>query len=220
MKTKEEQEKQEIINSYNTGVNPFPEYDDRVRNMNIALESILFELDMLKYRKRVGDKYVINDIEVLECNTNPFVLVNGEPEYFQRPLVWTLEQKQLLVESIYQNIDCGKVLIRKHSWQELEQSKQTVLAFKDLIDGKQRLTTIAQFVNNEFVDLQGNYYRDFSTSAQNKFLNHQLISYAELPENTTDEQVLRQFLKLNVTGVPQSKEHIDFVKSLYEKVKK
>ena len=62
--------------------------------------------------------------------------------------------------------------------------------------------------------LQGNYFDDLSKNAKSKFSNHQLFSYSELPEGTTDEEVLRQFLRLNFAGVPQSREHINFVKDL------
>ncbi len=209
--------KQESIKVYNTGYNPFPAIDDRVEHISFTLSSIMFTLDLLTEKKRTRE-YVINDIEVLECNMDPTVLINGKREHFQRPLVWTLEQKQLLIESIYQNIDCGKILVRKYSWEELQRSKSDVLAFKDLIDGKQRLSPLEDFVNNRFPDYNGKYYEQFSPASQNKFLDHQLFGYSELPENSTDEQVLRQFLKLNVCGVPQSKEHIEFVKSLYDKI--
>ncbi len=88
------------------------------------------------------------------------------------------------------------------------------LAWLDVVDGKQRINAIIDFINNKFPDSYGNYYQDFSKSAQHKFTNHQLFSYSELPENIEDEYVLKQFLRLNFSGVPQSKEHLDYVKSL------
>lgn len=99
---------------------------------------------------------------------------------------------------------------------ELAKNGETELSFNDIVDGKQRLHTIKEFINGEFCDLYGNYYSDLSDSAQNKFLNHQLFQYCELPENTSDEEVLYQFLKTNFTGKPQSKEHIYYVKSLLD----
>ncbi len=69
-------------------------------------------------------------------------------------------------------------------------------------------------MNDEFMDVNSNYYSDLSSIAQNKLTDHQLLSYAEMGENTKDKDVINQFLRLNFTGVPQSIEHINFVKSL------
>ena len=88
------------------------------------------------------------------------------------------------------------------------------LAFKDIVDGKQKLNAIKSFLENEYPDLNGNYFSDLSDQAQRRLTNHQLISYSELPENTKDEDVLRQFLRLNFTGVSQSEEHLNYIKSL------
>ena len=64
------------------------------------------------------------------------------------------------------------------------------------------------------IGLYGNYFEDLSEQAQRRLTNNQLISYSELPEKTTDEEVLKQFLRLNFSGVPQSQEHLDYIKSL------
>ena len=57
---------------------------------------------------------------------------------------------------------------------------ETDLAFKDIIDGKQRLNTIGEFLNNKFQDSHGNYFNDLSAFAQHKFTDHQLMQYAEM----------------------------------------
>lgn len=173
----------------------------------------MFELIERKH----NEPYDINGKIVGELNWNPFVFVNGEKKYFQRDFCWTLEQKQLLIESIYQNIKCGDILVRKRSWEELrafEKNGETELFFFDIIDGKQRLNCIKEFMNNKFTDSYGNYYGDLSNESQHKFTSHQLISYAEMPENSKDEHVLTQFLKMNFEGVPQSKEHLDYIRTL------
>jgi hypothetical protein len=41
----------------------------------------------------------------------------------------------------------------------------------------------------------------------------------EMSESTTDEEVIYQFLKMNFTGVPQSEEHLNFVKEIGTKLK-
>ena len=191
------------------GANPFPKTNDRVQSINFELASIIHQL----YKE---DSYEIEGTPIKASSDNPFVFVNGIKQYYQRPLVWNLEDKQLLLESIYQGVDCGKVLVRNRGWEELRvlQADGHELAWKDIVDGKQRMNAIKTFIDGEYPDKYGNYYEDLSDLAQRKLKGHQLFSYAELPDNTSDEEVIRQFLRLNFTGVPQSKEHIEFIKSL------
>lgn len=203
-------------NTLNVGVNPFDADDSRTRSINYDLSSILYTLGVCGDNSR-NEKYKINGIKVDLLNTNPFVYVDGEKKYYQRDYCWTLQDKQNLIQSLYLGIEIGKILVRKRSWEQLERlskNGETVLAFNDIVDGKQRLDALRGFLMNEYPDADGNYYGDLSFMAQNKFSNNNLLSYAEMDEDCTDAQVLKQFLKMNFSGVPQSKEHLDYVKSL------
>lgn len=201
------------------GANPFDERQSNIRPVAFTLESILFGLSVLGEKDE--NKYDINGKPILTANWNPFIYSStGEKQYYQRPFVWTVTDKQNLIESIYQGIDCGKILIRKRGFDELDKMEangETELYFNDIVDGKQRLNTVKEFILGEFPDLSGNFYSDLSYRSQHKFVNHQLFSYSEMWENTSDTEVLRQFLKLNFAGVPQSREHIEFVKGLLNK---
>lgn len=206
-------------NLYQVGANPFDRKIHNVRTVNFNLESILFNLDVL------GDKgrdTVIKGVHVKEMNWNPYVYnKKGKKEYYQRPFVWTVKDNQLLVESIYAGIECGRVLIRKRSWKEIEKqiaNGEKHVAFQDIVDGKQRLNALRGFIKNEFPDLQGNYFNDLSDMSQHHFVDNQLIGYAEMPEESKDDEVLEQFLKVNFAGVPQSLEHIEFVRKIKNKI--
>ncbi len=198
-----------IKSTRHIGNNPFPEERNRVQNINFQLDSILHCLF------KAGD-YNLDSVPIMEANFNPFVIIDGVKKYYQRPLVWELKDKQLLVESIYNEVDCGKILVRNRGWKELKELKDLghELSFRDVVDGKQRICAVKEFIDNGFPDLHGNYYDDLSDLAQYRFTNHQLFSYSELSEKTSDEEVLNQFLRLNFSGVPQSQEHLDYVKSL------
>lgn len=199
---------------YHIGINPFNEDGRFIRSVNFELESILHVV----FGNSERENYEIEGYPIMRCNLNPFVIIDGEKNYFQRDLVWTLEDKQLLIDSIYNNIDCGKVLVRKRDWKELEQMLADghggELSFVDLIDGKQRLSAIHEFIQDGFVDSMGNLYSDLSRIAKGRFGSNQLLSYSEISENVDDRFVIEQFLKLNFSGVPQSKEHLEFVRNL------
>jgi hypothetical protein len=204
------------------GANPFDETFYQIRPVAFTLESILFGLNVLGEKRFMNKDWEINGVKISDCNWNPFIYnKEGKKEYYQRPFVWTLAEKQLLIDSIYQGIDCGKILVRKRGWKELEKMQakgETELSFNDIVDGKQRLEAMRGFIMGEYADSNGNYFGDLSANAQNRLTNNQFFSYAEMPEETKDAMVIRQFLKLNFTGIPQSKGHIDFVKSLLSKV--
>jgi hypothetical protein len=208
-------------NIYYVGADPFDSRFQSIRTVNYSLDSIIFALELAE--KRRDEDYTFNGVKAQEVNWNPFVYdKDGNKNYYQRGFVWSTEQKQLLIESIYKGINCGVVLIRKRAWSQLEKmakNGEKELSFNDIVDGKQRMDAIRGFINGEFPDLHGNYYSDLSNHAQHAFGNNQLFQFAEMNENTTDEETIYQFLKLNHEGVPQSKEHLNFVTKILDKIK-
>lgn len=158
-----------------------------------------------------------SDIDIPYVNWNPAIVdKNGNEVVYQRDFCWSLNDKQALLESIYNRIDIGKVVIRErpYSWvvKRLKEGKEA--AFCEVVDGKQRLKTIFEFVLGEFPDMNGNYFDDLSEEAKSRFFNFHGVAYGELGENATDEDVKAVFLGVNFTGVQMSQEHIDFVKSI------
>lgn len=197
------------------GSDPFDKSDNNVRDCSYTLDSILFNYDVLGDKNRAV--YEMNGITVGELNWNPWItLPNGTKKYYQRDFVWNDSDNKLLIESVYQNVFCGKIIIRNRDWASLEalaKTGETELFFNDVVDGKQRLNAVKLFLQDKFTDLHGNYFSDLSEQAQRKFGDHQLFSFGII-ERATDEQVIRQFFKMNHLGVPQSREHIEYVMSL------
>ena len=114
------------------------------------------------------------------------------------------------------------VLLRKRSFEYMEnelKNGNAEVGFFDVVDGKQRLGCIIDFVNDKFQDLHGNYYSDLSEKAQYLFRSSQVLTYGEMEVGTSDEDVIEAFLHVNFTGVPMSKEHIDYVKEIHNKLK-
>ncbi|MBW3020307.1 hypothetical protein KY334_03345, partial [Candidatus Woesearchaeota archaeon] len=90
----------------------------------------------------------------------------------------------------------------------------TNIAFRGVLDGKQKLSTIVGFMNNEFPDQNGKYFKDFSKESKNKFLNFMNQNFVLMSQETTDNDACQIMIDVNDTGVPVSKEHINFLKSL------
>lgn len=209
--------------TFNVGGNPFPEkaWNRRIRTTNYSLEGIMLFVGASGRVGRKTEDFEINGIHPKECNFNPYVFKDGEKLYYQRDFCWTLKDKQLFIESIYQSINCGMVLLRKRSWKYVEEQCKNgnpEVGFFDVVDGKQRLGCIIDFVKDKFQDMHGNYYSDLSERAQYLFRESQVLTYAEMEEGTTDEDVIEAFLHVNFTGVPMSQEHIDYVKEIQKKL--
>ncbi len=198
------------------GANPFGREKRSVIFQSQEISSILFRAG---YGRRSDD---FNEMQLRGenyggINFNPYIInADGVREHYQRGLVWTLEENQLLIESIYQGIEIGKFLFRKNSWERIQQEiTENGMGFNDdCVDGKQRFHAILHFVQNKYPDSHGNNWNMLSTDAQRRFLSFSSLAYGELPETATDQDVVDNFLTLNFTGRPMSQEHIDFVKSI------
>lgn len=206
---------------YDCGANPFTKERRRINFYNQDISSLLLktcygrrsdsDFESPEYRDKAKDGTTYGGV-----NFNPYIIdANGERQYYQRDLVWTLEQKQLLIDSIYNGIEIGKFLFRNNSWDRLTlERKETGHGHSyDCVDGKQRFYAILHFLQNKYPDSYGNYWKDLSADAQRRFLNYSNLSYGEMPEDATDNDVVENFLTLNFTGTPMSKEHIQFVQS-------
>lgn len=202
---------------YTVGAYPFVEEQGRVRFINFDIANILGGVVEMRTGEARKSQYKEQGVDIEEFSFDPFIKdTSGKLVHYQRPLVWTLQDKQLLIESIYNRIEIGKIIVKKNSWKKIAQDVKSgkAPAFKDVVDGKQRLTTLISFIKGEFADLYGNYWMDLSQKAQREFGNYSGVSYGEMEEDATDAAVVSTFLKVNFAGVPQSKKHIEFVKSI------
>jgi hypothetical protein len=130
---------------------------------------------------------------------------NLDPEY-QRGDVWTLEDKQKLIDSMFNNIDIGKFTFIVLS--VFESGFQW-----EILDGKQRLRSVIDFIEGKF-QYRGVYFRDLHPHDRNHIESYNVL-YADT-EGLTDKQKCLYFLKLNISGKPQDPEHLAKVKKLME----
>lgn len=131
--------------------------------------------------------------------------VDFNPDY-QRDLVWTDKDKSYLIDSIFKNIEIGKFAFTQNEKYQYE-----------IIDGKQRLTTLVDFYEDKF-KFNGKLFSQLSTKDRNHFLDAS-VSVANI-ENISREQKLKYFLRLNTQGKVMDKNHLKKVENMLLNEKK
>lgn len=132
--------------------------------------------------------------------------IDFNPEY-QRGYVWEQKDKELLLDSIFKNIDIGKfVFVRLSDSEWMERGFGY-----EILDGKQRLSTLIEFYENK-ISYKGKYYNDLSGYDKVTFKHHK-VSSAEI-EETDKKTVLKYFLMLNRTGKVMDETHLTVVEDM------
>ncbi|MGL5964608.1 MAG: DUF262 domain-containing protein [Fusobacteriaceae bacterium] len=137
--------------------------------------------------------------------------INISP-FYQRGLVWSLEQKQRYIEAIY----LEKARINITTIVDIFSKSDCYI---EVIDGKQRLSTIFQFIENEFSISNGMFFKDLSIHDMRYLLNlnfhYTRIEPAFVKKPITDAQKVELFLEINELGTKMSQEHMDLIKKEY-----
>lgn len=140
------------------------------------------------------------------------------PEY-QRTLVWTLKQKQDYITNLFN----GMAEIRPTILLYFEDNTDIY----EVLDGKQRLTTLFQFINNEFaiiVDGEEVYFNDLIDTDKKFILNHNVYWTRIMPFKVLEpialEDKLTLFLEKNYLGTRMSDEQINKVLNMLDDIKK
>lgn len=141
------------------------------------------------------------------------LLLNGVAKNLQRPLVWTLEQKQELIATV---LKCAKLPLFVICT-VLDERVKNAQQFYQIIDGKQRLSSILDFVNNKFPINFGGvsyHFKDLDLFTQNLIILtnidasvcHDYID--ETGHTISDMDKLTMFEFINFKGTPMDAEHL------------
>jgi hypothetical protein len=154
---------------------------------------------------------LIHDIEKDNIDFDPYVVLNGEKIYYQRELVWTLEQKKNFIRSIFNRLTIGILVYHVLGFDEYVLKENSKHSY-GIIDGLQRVSAIKSFINDEF-DVDGVLYSEMSDIAIHRFGN---VSLPRIMVDCTEsaEKVLKTFISMNNTGTPHSEEHLQKLKNL------
>ena len=137
-----------------------------------------------------------------------------DPEY-QRGLVWTKEQKQAFIKALM----IGKAEIQPIFIRNPKKGEWGL----EVLDGKQRLTAILEYVRGEF-EVEGFYYKDLNNS-DIRIFNYTPMVYTEIKyyDNKVGltamptEQKIELFLQVNGYGQHVSDEHLEKIKNMNNK---
>lgn len=139
--------------------------------------------------------------------------VDYSPSY-QRGLVWNHSDKEKLIDSMMNGIEIGKFVLIELPY---DNTKPYGGNLYEILDGKQRLTTIIQFLENQFT-YKGKLFCELSSQDQNHLMRRHFSVAIGKEDEWPLERKLKYFLKLNTGGVPQSEEHLKSVEAQLKKL--
>lgn len=122
---------------------------------------------------------------------------------WQRPLVWTLEQKVKFIHSIWSGVDVGSYLVNDvYEFQDLGTATPSYRELSEvLLDGQQRLTALQEYLFNEFAvpDEEGvpRYWRELSRQERRRFAG---FHFAKASISSWEESHLRKAYDLRAFG--------------------
>jgi hypothetical protein len=156
-----------------------------------------------------------DDVFFQSCQCNLSSILNRyyhfgidlEPDY-QRGNVWTPEDENSLIDSIFNNIKIGQFVYIFRGYEG---------KVYECLDGKQRTNTLIRFYESRF-KYRGLTYAEMCGRDQDHFENF-TITILESKNEMTHEQKYRYFLKLNAGGRQQDPAHLAEVKQLWENCK-
>lgn len=127
---------------------------------------------------------------------------NMNPEY-QRGLVWNIDDKRKLIDALVQGRSIGAITFAKNDFKDE--------FLYEILDGKQRLSAIAEFVADGF-DYQGVRFSELCSASQLEFFNLSLGVIDVSFDN--DREKIEYFIELNSAGVKVSDDFLDALRKL------
>ena len=106
------------------------------------------------------------------------------------------------------DIEIGRIVLMKRPYEDTRKHMY------EMIDGKQRLTTLLEFYEDRF-EYKGLKFSEMHPWDQSHFGQKQM-AVIEAPE-MSQQEILEYFIRVNTSGRPVNPEHLDKVKSMIKK---
>lgn len=131
----------------------------------------------------------------------------------QRDLVWTIEQKSALIITILKDQKIPPIVVVQNDKDEIHKYNWQV------IDGKQRMTTLFGYLKNEFPIVYEEveyFFNDLPEDCQKQIFRYSEITidvhYSYADEPITDQTKIDLFEEINWLGTPQDINHLNKLK--------
>jgi hypothetical protein len=197
-----------LISYHDRGENYGKPYDNQRRLPMFVwwnnIDPVEGVLDTKFARPRIDTQYTQTGLDGLVHTSYHRGLIDS-PEY-QRDYVWSLVDKQRLVKSLFDHADIGKFLLLEHPHPEYR---------LEIIDGKQRLGAVREFMEGRFLYEGVNWFQ-LSWGDKQAFTDNMVQIATLQSDKVKKSDILWLFLSINRGGVPQTEEHIAKAKALYE----
>lgn len=148
-----------------------------------------------------------------------FEVILPSGKKLQRGLVWTQFQKEQLILSKLKELYIPPITVLAF---DTGASLKDVTRWK-IIDGKQRLTTLLSFYNNEFpvnLDNKNWYFKDLPINYQSDFARnitfkvyYEDIAMKGVSSEQYEKDLIALFKRLNFAGTQQDVEHLNYLES-------
>jgi len=121
-------------------------------------------------------------------------------DYQRSEGLWPLSARSYFIDTILNDFPFPKIVIRQTIDLKTKRTK------KEIIDGQQRLTTIKNFINDQFnlsntsTDYQGLKFSDLPDDLKAKFLSYEVST--DTVTSATDSEILEIFRRINSYNLP------------------
>ena len=180
-------------------------------NKKLTLDNPIFIPHQERLGFSIGSNIVIGKVKNLLDGSMEFdfdVYLPTIDENLQRELCWNAWQKSAYLLSILKGLKINNIAIVKVLDPE---TNNTIF---QVIDGKQRLNTIINFVLGKeavYMDKVGYVWNELDSLVKSKFLNlfiESHLSYSYQDDEITDKQKLDWFEELSFLGALQDTQHL------------
>ncbi len=143
------------------------------------------------------------------CNIDFDVYLPTKGRNLQRDYVWTVEQKRELIWSVLMNRHIPRMAILN-----VVAGKEDLKGTYQIIDGKQRLSTMIDFYLGKFdlvIDDKNYYFNELPEDYQRVIAGYMFPYYIvneDFGNIFTDEDKISWFRYINFAGTPQDAEHL------------
>lgn len=144
------------------------------------------------------------------------VYLESKKKNLQRELCWNQQQKESLIFTILRDQQVNSLVVVQI--RNMAFNVNDNYQFK-VIDGKQRLTTVFDYIDNKFsVNIEGvdYFFKDLPEDCQKQILHFNFkwdVHHHYKDQPITDDTLISIFEDCNFLGTPQDKEHLNYLKA-------